>query len=63
MQCLAEAAWLLGKDSCCTDLPDFIYMLKGELSQLCIMLLGQELFEGDVAQLSRFNAKPQACLN
>ena len=60
---MAEAAWLLGKDSCCTDLPDFVNMLEGKLSQLCIMLLGQELLEGDVAQLSRFNSKPQTCLN
>lgn len=38
-------------------------MLEGELSQLCIMLLGQEFFEGNVPQFSRFNAKPQARLN
>lgn len=63
MQKVADAAWLLSRDSCCTDLPDFVYMLKGKLSQLCIMLLSQKLFQGDVAKLSRFNAKPQACLN
>ena len=60
---MAEAAQLPVKASCCTDLPDFVNMLEGKLGQFRIMLLGNELFQGNEAEFSRFNTQPQARLN
>ena len=60
---LAEAAQLPVRASYCTDLPDFVNMLEGKLGQFSIMLLGDELFQGNEAKFSRFNTQPQTRLN